>query len=114
MLGPSNKQFGQACVSQVTGTAAWMDVVSTQYLLGVRPTLKGLVLDPCIPRGWKQFSVRRVYRGCALQIDVLNPNGVCGGVKSFIINGKKTDGNIIYPETISGLADATVEIVLGE
>ena len=52
MLGKDNEKFGRGCVSQVTGTAAWMDVVSTQYLLGVRPTLKGLLIDPAIPAQW--------------------------------------------------------------
>lgn len=70
MLGPENKQFGQACVSQVTGTAAWMDVVSTQYLLGVRPTLKGLLIDPSIPSDWNGFKVTRMYRGSVLNIEV--------------------------------------------
>ena len=33
MLGKDNEKFGWGVVSQVTGTAAWMDVVATQYLL---------------------------------------------------------------------------------
>lgn len=112
MLGPENKQFGQACVSQVTGTAAWMDVVSTQYLLGVRPTLKGLLIDPCIPAQWKGYTVERVYRGCKLHIKVKNVQGVGHGVTSVAINGKKIAGNTITPEQIKGYSDATVEVEL--
>ena len=52
LLGKANEQFGWGVVSQVTGTAAWMDVVVTQYLLGVRPTLHGLLIDPSIPAAW--------------------------------------------------------------
>ena len=88
MLGPDNEKFGWACVSQVTGTAAWMDVVSTQYLLGVRPTVKGLLIDPCIPADWKSYTVERKYRSCALTIEVINPNGVQHGIKSVTFNGR--------------------------
>ena len=87
MLGPDNEQFGQACVSQVTGTAAWMDVAVTQYLLGVRPTVKGLIIDPAIPGDWKGYTVSRRYRGCELNIRVSNPDGVQQDVKKITVNG---------------------------
>ena len=37
VIGPENKRCGWANVTQVTGTAAWMDLVGTQYLLGFVP-----------------------------------------------------------------------------
>ncbi len=113
MLGPDNENFGQACVSQVTGTAAWMDVVATQYILGVRPTMKGLLIDPAIPADWKQYSVSRVYRGCNIQIQVNNPNGVQFGVKSMLIDGAVINGNIITPEMVSGKECLNVMIEIG-
>lgn len=113
MLGPDNEKFGWACVSQVTGTAAWMDVVSTQYLLGVRPTLKGLLIDPCIPADWKSFKVERIFRGCNLHIKVENPNGVRFGVKEVTFNGKKIDGAIITPNFLATAKEATVKVVMG-
>lgn len=113
MLGPDNEKFGWACVSQVTGTAAWMDVVSTQYLLGVRPTVKGLLIDPCIPAEWKSYTVERKYRSCALTIEVINPSGVQHGIKSVTFNGREIGGNVITPEQLSGLNSATVQVVMG-
>lgn len=113
MLGPDNEKFGWACVSQVTGTAAWMDVVSTQYLLGVRPTVKGLLIDPCIPADWKSYTVERKYRGCALTIEVINPNGVQHGVQEIILNGGKIDGALITTQMISDKKEATVKVVMG-
>ena len=112
MLGPENKQFGQACVSQVTGTAAWMDVVSTQYILGVRPTAKGLLLDPSIPSEWNGYRVKRLYRGCELDIAVENPNGVQHGVKEVYLDGKRIDGRIITPEMIKNKSKTTVKVVM--
>ena len=39
-----------------------MDVFSTQYLLGIRPTLKGLLVDPSIPAAWDEFCVEKKNR----------------------------------------------------
>lgn len=113
MLGPENKQFGQACVSQVTGTAAWMDVAATQYLLGVRPTAKGLVIDPAIPGDWKGYSVKRVYRGCTLDIRVSNPEGVQHGVKQITVDGNRIKDKVITAEMLGGKTSVVVEVVLG-
>ena len=113
MLGPDNDRFGQACVSQVTGTAAWMDVAATQYLLGVRPTVKGLVIDPSIPADWKGYTVIRTYRGCRLHIEVRNPDGVQHGVKRVSLDGKEISGNLIPPELLAGKESVTVSVVMG-
>ena len=113
MLGPDNEKFGQACVSQVTGTAAWMDVAVTQYLLGIRPALKGLVIDPSIPSDWDGYKVTRVYRGCKLNIEVQNPKGVQHGVERILIDGVQIDGNIITPEILVGRHTAKVTVTMG-
>lgn len=113
MLGPANEKFGQACVSQVTGTAAWMDVAATQYLLGIRPTVKGLVIDPTIPGDWKGYDVTRIYRGCELKIHVENPNGVQHGVESIAVDGVQISGNIITAEMLQDKRTANVVVSLG-
>ena len=113
MLGPDNEKFGQACVSQVTGTAAWMDVAVTQYLLGIRPALKGLVIDPSIPDHWDGYKVTRVYRGCKLNIEVKNPKSVQHGVECFLLDGVQIDGNTIQPELLMGRDTANVTVMMG-
>lgn len=116
MLGKDNEKFGWGCVSQVTGTAAWMDVVSTQYLLGVRPTLKGLRIDPSIPAEWDGYTVERLYRGCKLTIRVENPHHVQHGVRELTVNEQPvelTGGAYITGEILSGYRAAQVRVILG-
>ena len=113
MLGKDNEKFGWGCVSQVTGTAAWMDVVSTQYLLGVRPTLKGLLIDPAIPAQWDGYTVERLYRGCKLTIQVENPAHVQHGVKSMTVNGKQVSCAYITEDLLGDCNEAQVHIVMG-
>lgn len=115
LLGKSNEKFGWGCVSQVTGTAAWMDVVATQYLLGVRPTLKGLLIDPSIPADWEEYKVERIYRGCTLHITVKNPDHRQHGVKTMTVNGQTvdvTDGAYLTEAVLTGLTEAEVIAVL--
>ena len=56
----------------LTGTASWSYVGVTQYILGIRPELEGLRIDPCLPAGWEGYEVTRRFRGMALTIRVAN------------------------------------------
>ena len=113
MLGPDNEQFGQACVSQVTGTAAWMDVVSTQYILGIRPTLQGLLIDPSIPSAWEGYTVTRRWRGTELTIKVKNPGHIQHGVAEMKLNGESVSGKLVRPEMLNGMKNAAITVVMG-
>jgi len=113
ILGPENEKFGWGVTSQVTGTAAWMDVISTQYILGVRPTLKGLLIDPSVPGNWTGFTVSRKYRGIQLEISVENPNHAQHGVRSVEINGKEITGNLITDDLLAGLETAQITVIMG-
>lgn len=116
LLGKDNEKFGWGVVSQVTGTAAWMDVVATQYLLGVRPVMKGLLIDPSIPEEWNGYTVERTFRGCKLKIQVENPKHVQHGVEKCNFNGKEIacDGKaLITPELLNSCEEAEVQVILG-
>ncbi|MDD5495880.1 MAG: glycosyl transferase [Candidatus Omnitrophica bacterium] len=95
ITGRDNPNFGRARNSWLTGTAAWNFVAIANHILGVRPDYEGLVIDPCIPKKWKGFKVRRIFRDATYDIDVRNPKGVNKGIKSVIVDGKKISGNII-------------------
>ena len=117
LLGKDNEKFGWGCVSQVTGTAAWMDVVATQYLLGIRPTIRGLLIDPSIPAEWDGFKVERIYRGCRLTIAVENPDHVQHGVKKLSIDGAPLDlsaGSVLTDEILGKRSSAAVRVIMGE
>jgi len=116
IVGPESKKYGWANVMHVTGTAAWMDVAATQYLLGVRPTVAGLVIDPCVPPDWDGFSVKRVYRGTSLDIQVENPAHVERGVKEMYVNGARIDVRGVPMVAADMLRDgkaADVRVVMG-
>ena len=102
---------GEARNSWLTGTAAWSFVVAAQGILGVKPDYAGLRIDPCVPTGWGSFRVTRRYRGVVYEITVLNPDRVCGGVRSMTVDGLAVAGNRIPLST--GKGTVHVEVVLG-
>jgi cellobiose phosphorylase len=86
---------GEAKNSWLTGTAAWNYYTITQYILGIRPTYDGLLIDPCIPADWKGFKVNRTFRGVNYHIEIVNPSGVSKGIKRILVDGQPIEGNIV-------------------
>lgn len=86
---------GVARTAWLTGAAAWFYFSAAHYVLGIRPELDGLRLDPCIPATWDGFRARRVFRGKTLEIRVHNPNHVQRGVSRLLLNGEALAGNLI-------------------
>ena len=88
-------RYGASRVPWLTGAASWAYYAATQYILGIRPDYKGLLIDPCIPAKWKEFTAIRRFRNKTLNIKVVNPKGVQKGVKKITLNGQAIDGNLI-------------------
>jgi cellobiose phosphorylase len=102
---------GNTRTSWLTGAAAWAYFSATQYILGIRPEMDGLRIDPCIPGAWKGFKATRRFRGRTVQIEVKNQNGVCRGVKSLTLNGQPLPGNLVPAEKLG--EQNRVVVVLG-
>jgi len=103
---------GNTRTAWLTGAAAWAYFSATQYILGIRPEMDGLRLDPCIPHGWPGFKATRRFRGRTITIEVKNPQGICRGVKLLTLNGEKLPGNLIPAERLG--EKNVVIVVMGE
>jgi len=102
---------GNTRTSWLTGAAAWAYYSAVYHLLGIRPEVDGLRIDPCIPSVWKGFSATRMFRGKRVDIEVRNPAGVCRGVRSMAINDSPVDGNLIPADRLEAVNK--VVVVLG-
>lgn len=111
ILGDEHPQFGLGRNAWLSGTSSWTYVAGTQWILGIRPEIDGLVIDPCIPCDWPQFNVRRQFRGAQYCIQVVNPNRVSKGVFEMRVNGVVIKGNKA-PVFTDG--EHHIEITLGE
>ena len=86
IFGPESDKFGLANVSWLTGTAAWMYLAATQYILGIKAKWEGLEIAPCIPEEWTEVKIDREFRGCKYHITIKNK-----GKKVFLehVEGRK-------------------------
>ena len=95
IAGKDAPSFGEAKNSWLTGTAAWTFLSVSQAILGIKPTLDGLRIDPCVPPFLKHFTVVRRFRGAVYEITVDNPNGAAHGVTEITLDGKTIQSSIL-------------------
>lgn len=111
IAGADAPRHGEAKNSWLTGTAAWTFVNVSQHILGIYPTHNGLQVNPCVPKGFGDFTVTRKYRNTIYNITVSNPDNVEKGVKKMLVNGVEVAGNVIPYD--AGQHSADVAIVMG-
>ncbi len=92
---PHSKRYGTSRLPWLTGTAAWAYYAASAYMMGLRPSVEGLTIDPCVPSDWKTFKMERSFRGKRIKITVENPDGVQHGVKSLAFGGETIEGNFL-------------------
>jgi cellobiose phosphorylase len=91
IAGPDAPTHGEAKNSWLTGTAAWNYVAATQWLVGIRPELDGLRIDPRLPEDWGEVRVTRRFRGATYRI-VVHPGP--GSVERLVVDGREIAGNL--------------------
>ena len=110
IMGKDHTALGRARHPFMTGSGGWAYYAATRYMLGVRPGFKELVIDPCIPASWKEFSLVRRWRGAEYRICVKNPESIEKGVRELRLDGKVTDHiPVLEPGTVH-----TVEVTMGK
>ena len=95
VAGKDAAKPGEGKNSWLTGTAAWNWYTITQFILGIKPSFKGIEIDPCISSDNKGYTVTRKFRGATYEIEIKNLNGAQKGIKSLNINGEKVQGNLV-------------------
>lgn len=98
VAGKDSARPGEGKNSWLTGTAAWMWYTISEYILGIKPSYDGLMIDPCLPSTAKSYEVTRKFRGGEFHITVNNPEGNQKGIKSITLDGKIINGNIVPAE----------------
>jgi cyclic beta-1,2-glucan synthetase len=95
-----------------TGSAGWMYRAAVESILGFQLDGDRLRIEPCIPRGWRDYEI--TYRRGATQyhIKVENPLGLSRGVAEVELDGKRLETADI-PLASDG-AQHRIRVVLGE
>ncbi len=107
---PPNREAGRGLNAWLTGFASWLLASMGRSILGVRPEIDGLRIDPCVPR-LKGFRMQRIFRGVTYDIRVTNPDGVERGVREMTVDGKEVPGNVA--PVPKGKKKVRVDVVMG-
>ncbi len=111
MIAGSDAKFhGEAKNSWLTGTAAWTFVNISQYILGIYPTHTGLSINPCLPKGFGDFTLTRTFREGTYNIKVVNPNNVEKGIASMTVDGVAVEGCIVPYKKGKSIYDVVVNM----
>ncbi len=109
--GPDSPFYGMAGWTWYTGSASWFQKVIVDWILGIRATHDGLLIDPKVPAGWKYFKVKRLFRGTVYEIEFVNTEGTGTGIKEIYVDGTLTRSNLIR-KSVQNISK--VKVVLGE
>lgn len=113
--GPDSRFYGRGGWTWYTGSAAWLFKAGTEWILGVRAEEKGLLIDPCIPKEWKGYCVKRIFRGAEYQLIFKNPKNVTHGIRKISIDGNEISVRMeryVLPQFEAG-STHKIEITLG-
>jgi cyclic beta-1,2-glucan synthetase len=95
-----------------TGSAGWMYRAAVEYILGFKLEGERLRIDPCIPRGWREFEITYRRDATTYRIKVENPQALSRGIESVLLDGRR------QPSDEIALSDDgqthEVRIVMGE
>lgn len=90
--GDYSDNFGLGNWSFNTGSSVWFHRIITNFVLGVRGTMEGLLIDPKPFESWERFSITKKCRGAVFNIEFENLKGKNIDV---YVDGERIKGNII-------------------
>jgi cyclic beta-1,2-glucan synthetase len=95
-----------------TGSASWMYRAGLESILGFRLRGDRLLIDPCVPRWWREFEITYRRGRTTYRIKMENPLAIHRGIASVELDGAvQTDD---YVSLSDDGQTHTVHIVLGE
>ena len=86
---------GRGGWSWYTGSAGWMYQAGLSSILGLVKAGNNLVINPCIPGQWKEYSITYRHQSASYHIKVLNPDGLMTGIRSITMDGMLLTDNLI-------------------
>ena len=86
-IGPDSPCLaGYGPLSWITGTAGWIYRSVTEYLLGVKPAIDGLKIEPAMPKNWSGTKISRRFRGAIYNITYIKADKA-----SLTLDGNEVD-----------------------
>jgi cyclic beta-1,2-glucan synthetase len=95
-----------------TGSAGWMYRAGLESILGFKLQGERLMIDPCVPRWWRDFEITYRRGRTTWRIKVENPLGLSRGVATVELDGSLQPNDEI--PLVDDSQTHNVRVVLGE
>jgi cyclic beta-1,2-glucan synthetase len=93
-----------------TGSSSWYYKTGVEDILGLKIEKKTLKISPCIPKEWREYSLKYRYGTSIYNIKVINPNNKEQGVEKFILNGELIKEKELKLEDNGGVYNIEIEM----
>lgn len=112
--GPLSDRPGRAGWTWYTGSAAWLNRVCLEHILGIRPSWRGLEIDPCPPADLGTVEVSRWYRGVEVHLSFDAAEFAATKDRIVTVDGKLVGEGVIPEElfAVAGKAGRAIEVVV--
>ena len=77
-----------------TGSSSWFYVAGIEYILGMKINSNVLSFAPCIPKDWKEYSIRYKFGDSVYNITIKNPSQKNSGVTKVLLNDNEVENRI--------------------
>lgn len=111
--GPRSLTPGKAGWTWYTGSAAWLNRVSLEWIIGMRPTWDGLQIDPCPFAALGQVEASRLWRGRKVIVRFDAAGFSPDAAARITVNGKDHEGSLIRIDQYPGHGDLIVSVSWG-
>ncbi len=89
---------GKAGWTWYTGSAAWLNRVSLEWILGIRATWEGLLIDPCPYAALGEVEATRLWRNRTIRVQFDARSYSASIPPRITVNGREHAGNLIRPD----------------
>ena len=90
----ANNLVGRGGWTWYTGSASWYYKAGIEYILGLKIKNGIMSINPCIPKEWKEYTIKYRWKNSFYNIIVKNPNNKNNGVEQVLLNGEKVENCI--------------------
>ena len=84
----NNNLLGRGGWTWYTGSSSWFYKIGIENILGLKIENNILEINPCIPKEWKEYSIKYKYKNTLYNIIVKNPESKNSGISKFILDGQ--------------------------
>ena len=111
--GPDSSSPGKAGWPWYTGSAAWLNRVSLEWILGVRPEWGGLRIDPCPFASMGRVTATRLWRGRTVRITFDATEHSASLPPKLTINSREHAGNLVRADEYASDKELNIAVSWG-